>query len=556
MRLDTERASERTSETVQEAGSAEGDVESDVSRRGLLKWAGVAALGAAGASALGADRADAADGLPVLIGQANSGSSTTSLSLSPPSASPTLDIGGLLSAKELRTKGPDPWADVTAYGATGDGTTPDAWAIQAAINAIKAAGGGVVWFPKPPNGYRVESTIIVDSSDVRLVGAGMNATRLFIATSGDGVLFKNCNRPTMEHMACWVAGPAGSWSPTSLIHLLCEEGSNINQGTLSHVRAFGRGQNAQRGIWIEYSGTTSGGIYDCQFDFVTVDECSIGWQIECSAVGSFTQRNAQHHWVGGITDLCGTGWKIRNCGFFNFFGHDSASHTTDWDIAGGQVLTWDGCYLGGSTTTWLFGGVGSGQTVNLIFTGGSCAHESVFLSAGGAIHSGTHSNVSLLQGSYGRLGRNTLGVASSGRLISIGTQNAAYDFEETAVTNDATAGIVGNWSPDAGPIAIPAGGAATYQAVYVISGQAAGGGNCAGYTLAGTFKAVNTGGAITVTQVGSTNVLSSNESDATWSVSLGVNPSSTSVRANVNGKAGDGEIKWSALVRITEAIHA
>lgn len=64
--------------------------------------------------------------------------------------------------------------DVQAYGATGDGTTNDAAAIQAAIDACVANGGGTVFFPQPPSSYKITSglTIAVGFSDVTLQGVG------------------------------------------------------------------------------------------------------------------------------------------------------------------------------------------------------------------------------------------------------------------------------------------------------------------------------------------------------------------------------------------------
>ena len=40
------------------------------------------------------------------------------------------------------------WFNVRSYGATGDGTTDDTTAVQAAIDAAVSAGGGVVYFPR------------------------------------------------------------------------------------------------------------------------------------------------------------------------------------------------------------------------------------------------------------------------------------------------------------------------------------------------------------------------------------------------------------------------
>lgn len=61
-------------------------------------------------------------------------------------------------------------AHVRDYGAMGNGSTDDAPAIQAAINALKLAGGGVLQFG--PRTYRIASPIVIDGVTVTLQGAG------------------------------------------------------------------------------------------------------------------------------------------------------------------------------------------------------------------------------------------------------------------------------------------------------------------------------------------------------------------------------------------------
>lgn len=74
--------------------------------------------------------------------------------------------------------------DVKSYGAQGDGVTDDTYAIQSAIEAARAAGGGIVWFP--PGTYMVStnaagwvnangtpaSLIITNVDRIELRGAG------------------------------------------------------------------------------------------------------------------------------------------------------------------------------------------------------------------------------------------------------------------------------------------------------------------------------------------------------------------------------------------------
>lgn len=78
--------------------------------------------------------------------------------------------------------------NVTSYGATGNGTTDDREAIQDAIDACGAAGGGVVYFPK--GDYLLDSahptittvSLVVNQDNVTLLGEGR---RLSILRLGD-----------------------------------------------------------------------------------------------------------------------------------------------------------------------------------------------------------------------------------------------------------------------------------------------------------------------------------------------------------------------------------
>lgn len=96
---------------------------------------------------------------------------------------------GLTSNQDLRdmlVSALDPRiVTVLQYGATRDGSTDDSAAFQAAIDAVGTAGGGSVHVP--PGTYRLNTGLVLDTSNVRLVGAGVEVTRLNYYGSGKAV---------------------------------------------------------------------------------------------------------------------------------------------------------------------------------------------------------------------------------------------------------------------------------------------------------------------------------------------------------------------------------
>jgi hypothetical protein len=89
---------------------------------------------------------------------------------------------------------------VKDFGATGDGTTDDTTAIQAAVDAVGAAGGGTVFFPAGTylvsNGnpgaasWDNEVAIWVTDNEVYLRGAGVGATKIKLKDSGNAHVIK------------------------------------------------------------------------------------------------------------------------------------------------------------------------------------------------------------------------------------------------------------------------------------------------------------------------------------------------------------------------------
>lgn len=76
-------------------------------------------------------------------------------------------------------------SSVQDFGAVGDGVSNDTTAIQAAVDAAEAAGGGIVFFP--PGTYQVGGVngIRVQQSKISLIGSGTDATIIRRITAND-----------------------------------------------------------------------------------------------------------------------------------------------------------------------------------------------------------------------------------------------------------------------------------------------------------------------------------------------------------------------------------
>lgn len=107
--------------------------------------------------------------------------------------------GGTLTGQmqaELRDKGGTVF-NVLAYGAVADGTTDNTTAVNAAISAALAAGGGIIYFPPAAGKYRINSQILIpnDSASpvphqkpLRFLGGGAHFAGIASPIYGESVL--------------------------------------------------------------------------------------------------------------------------------------------------------------------------------------------------------------------------------------------------------------------------------------------------------------------------------------------------------------------------------
>lgn len=179
---------------------------------------------------------------------------------------------------------------VQHWGAKGDGTTDDTAAIQAALSAVSALGGGTVYLPPTGHPYLISNSVYIPNGVV-LAGTkgksypGATATNAQWAATGTWV------QPTHATNAAFVLlgngsgitgisfihnqtiPSGGSWSPTTYGYCIEVQASFSLVSDITIV-------NASHGIYYHYT-TGSGGGTHCSLKNVCISAYQVRFRTSC-----------------------------------------------------------------------------------------------------------------------------------------------------------------------------------------------------------------------------------------------------------------------------------
>lgn len=228
------------------------------------------------------------------------------------------------------------WFHVVDYGATGDGTTNDTTAVQAAIDAAYAAGGGVV-FVVPKAIYRVNALVLKDN--VHLIN--LSGTLPYTPTAGlRSTVFKS----------------NGSG------HVITDNGTSVSNASIV-------------GIAIDGNTTAARGIYFHSATRVCIDKFGVhntldeGVKVDAGVASRFT--------YGLITNALLTRSRAAVCGAFDINGTDHWIENVESTCSqsAGEATADSSERLAAivirGTNIWLINSVGEISTIGIYIATGS-----------------------------------------------------------------------------------------------------------------------------------------------------------------------------------------
>lgn len=162
------------------------------------------------------------------------------------SAGSNIGTTGYITAEDVKPDAVGHY-NVKRFGAAGDGSADDTSEIQAVINAVEAAGGGVVYFP--PGTYKITGGgLVVDDENVTLRGAGSHQSVLLAGgTTNDSALLTL----TSAHTVVEDLGFDGADSTYTLYGVKIEESSidKWHRVERCHFEDFSNASDEAYGIW-------------------------------------------------------------------------------------------------------------------------------------------------------------------------------------------------------------------------------------------------------------------------------------------------------------------
>lgn len=220
----------------------------------------------------------------------------------------------------------------SAYGATGDGSTDDTAAIQAALDAAGAASGGTVYFP--PGTYKITSALSV-SGGTSLQGAGPGASIIRNDNGSNGNAFTYAVYATYPTS---IVGLRIYPSTTNDGNVIQAHSGNIIRMTECYI---GSSFMTGRGVSIDAAGTifsASNSVFEVGASGVAANRsvasnssaASIGHLYNCKFVypGSVTLNGTTVALVGGSVVACTFATTTITAGSHNlvFFAGDGSGN--------------------------------------------------------------------------------------------------------------------------------------------------------------------------------------------------------------------------------------
>lgn len=285
--------------------------------------------------------------------------------------------------------------NVLSYGAKGDGVTDDTTAIQAAIDAAFAAGGGIVFLPE---GTCIASQILL-KGNVVLVGAGKNITILkqkdnsnvnFVSAANTSITFYGIKNLTIDgNYANQTTGNGLVLAGNDSFAIGCEVKNCKSYGIL----LFGGARSKVEGCYVHHNKNV--GIFVGNDGF-TIDDVNISnSQIEYNEshgilVGNNATTIATNVTVSdNIVNLNGTDagpggggiWAVVGAADVTISNNNvKANHGDNIGIAGAVRVTITGNISKGATgpiTDLVNSGIAiSTGSVNITVTGNVCYNNS------------------------------------------------------------------------------------------------------------------------------------------------------------------------------------